>query len=387
MASFVDPTKAAQPFQPLNVPVSALPTLASTAEATQNPLALTAPPTQPMSEFTAGSLFPHFADQPLGSTLDPALTPHKVKSVPVTNDVQPMLDDIAKTNDRLLHERDRPQVGVTAGNLLSEMGKDGLTGLNQYAYTLATVERESRGGTSMQEEYFKKDRDAHFEKKYGIGSRPAKVLGNDQEGDGAAYPGRGLVQLTGRTGYTKWTNRLAKEGVLHDGVAPDLLGHPELAADPAIATKIAVEGMRDGTFTGASLPHYVNDTKTDYYNARRVINGTDAAQEIADRALIYENVIKGHSNEFYGSMLAAKESKLPTATTEAPLTAPSTDLSGLLGSTPLGSGQHFGPVKDLFDKPIGQFKPVAEDKKLKITNITPAHAAAAAATDQHDPAH
>jgi hypothetical protein len=380
---FLEPAKDAAPFRHLDVPVSPLPTLAANNALALNQFPTIQPDVKPLSPATAGALFPHFADQP--PAISPALIPHKVKTVPVTNDVDPMLDDIAKTNNRLRHETDRPQSRTTAGNLLREMGEDGLTGLNQYAYTLATVERESRGGTAMREEYFKPDRDAHFEKKYGVGSGPAKNLGNDQPGDGAAYPGRGLVQLTGKTGYTRWTNRLTKEGVLADGAAPDLVHNPELAADPAIATKIAVEGMRDGTFTGVGLPRYVNENKTDYVNARRVINGTDAAEEIADRARTYENVLKGHSNEFYGAMLAAKESKLPMAREAAPLQTISNDLSGMYSPTPLGSGaEHFGPVKNLFDQPLGHFKPVAADKNLKITNIKPAHAAT---TDQHDPAH
>lgn len=370
MPDFQDPAKETEELRRLEELTGPAPIAAPNTET--HPLAAAAHETaaQPLSPETATGVFPHLTDP--APTVDPRLAPHPVKTTTVKNDPSAMIDAIAAANNNLRRETDRPQARTTAGNLLKEAGADGLYGLNQFAYILATVERESRGGTSMNEEYFGKNRDAHFEAKYGPTSSRAQQLGNTHKGDGAAYPGRGLVQLTGRTNYENWTRRLAREGVTHDGAAPDLVHHPELAADPTLATKIAVEGMRDGSFTGAKLGRYVNETQSDYKNARRVINGQDAADEIAARARTYEGILKTHGNEFYGSMLAAKENKLPIAREAAPLTPLSGDLSGLLGNTPLGNGgEHFGPVKELFDKPIGQFKPVPANKKEHITNIVP----------------
>lgn len=370
MPDFQDPAKEAEALRHVEELAGPTPIAAPVTE--PHPLTTTAAAdtAKPLSPETATGLFPHLTDP--APAADPGLVPHRVKTTTIKNDPAAMLDAIAAANNNLRKESDRPQARTTAGNLLNEAGADGLTGMNQFAYILATVERESRGGTSMNEEYGGANRDAHFEKKYGPTSSRAHALGNTHKGDGALYPGRGLVQLTGRTNYENWTRRLAREGVQHDGAAPDLVNHPELAADPALATKIAIEGMRDGSFTGARLGRYVNDQKTDYVNARRVINGQDAAEEIAERARTYEGILKGHSNEFYGSMLASQENKLPTAREAAPLTPISGDLSGLLGHTPLGNGnEHFGPVKDLFNKPLGQFKPVPANKKEKITNIVP----------------
>jgi predicted chitinase len=55
-------------------------------------------------------------------------------------------------------------------------------------------------------------------------------MGNDQAGDAEKYKGRGFVQLTGKSNYAEYGKAL--------GV--DLVGNPDLAADPNIAQQIAV---------------------------------------------------------------------------------------------------------------------------------------------------
>ena len=54
-------------------------------------------------------------------------------------------------------------------------------------------------------------------------------LGNSQPGDGWAFRGRGLIQITGRDNYARFGQRLGL----------DLIGHPDLAAEPPAAARIA----------------------------------------------------------------------------------------------------------------------------------------------------
>lgn len=99
----------------------------------------------------------------------------------------------------------------------------------------------------------------------------AKALGNTERGDGERYCGRGFVQLTGRRNYEDWAERL--------GI--DLVGFPDLAMQPETAVVILRDGMLLGTFTGRKLGDYFTQTKNDAINARRIINGTDHAAQIA----------------------------------------------------------------------------------------------------------
>ncbi|HST62836.1 MAG TPA: phage baseplate assembly protein V, partial [Longimicrobium sp.] len=140
---------------------------------------------------------------------------------------------------------------------------------DQAAYLLATAQHESGLGRTMTELRPHKDYEGRTD------------LGNTQRGDGLRFEGRGYVQITGRTNYADWGRRL--------GI--DLIGHPELATVPANAAKIAVQGMKKGTFTGAKISRYINDTRTDFRNARRVINGTDKADLIAGYAEKYKTAL------------------------------------------------------------------------------------------------
>ena len=78
--------------------------------------------------------------------------------------------------------------------------------------------------------------------------------GNDQPGDGWLYRGRGYIQLTGKDNY-----RAAGEAL-----GLDLVGKPDLAADPGHASKIAA-----WYWTNAVPPHAREDVK----GATQAMNG------------------------------------------------------------------------------------------------------------------
>jgi putative chitinase len=156
--------------------------------------------------------------------------------------------------------------GVTA--VLDAWEASGLTDERWLAYMLATVLAECGANMLPVREGFKKtDAQARaYVKKRGY--KYAKVV------DGQVYYGRGLVQLTWQANYKAMGTIL--------GI--DLAGKPDLALDPVTASNIMFEGMTRGTFTSKKLSNYFNKTKTDWKNARRIINKLDRADEIATYA-------------------------------------------------------------------------------------------------------
>ncbi len=167
--------------------------------------------------------------------------------------------------------------GQVAGleTILNEWERRGMTDLRWLAYMLATTFHETDQKMQPIEEY---------------GRGRGKAYGRPDRETGQVYFGRGYVQLTWRANYETMGRLL--------GI--DLLRHPELALEPRAATQIMFEGMtrglsKRGDFTGKSLEHYFTDQKSDWRNARRIINGTDRADLIA-----------GYAKQLYQDLIAAQ---------------------------------------------------------------------------------
>lgn len=146
------------------------------------------------------------------------------------------------------------------------------------AYALATIKHETahtydpireRGGPS-----------------YFLRYEGRADLGNTQKGDGLRFCGRGYVQVTGRTNYQYFTERL--------GV--DLVGNPDEAMRPAVAYSILAIGMTEGRFTSRKLSQYIDGPRCDYVGARRIINGQDKAVLIAGYAAKFEAILSASRN-------------------------------------------------------------------------------------------
>lgn len=99
---------------------------------------------------------------------------------------------------------------------------------------------------------------------------------------GQTYYGRGWVQLTWKYNYEKASNKL--------GI--DFVNNPDLVMEINNATKICFTGMREGWFTGKKLSNYFTDNITDWVNARKIINGLDKANLIAQSAKKFYNCLQ-----------------------------------------------------------------------------------------------
>lgn len=106
--------------------------------------------------------------------------------------------------------------------------------------------------------------------------------------------GRGDVQLTHESNYA---------GPIRDAVwaefGIDIHQDPNALLDPEISAYVLIEGATKAVtvkadFTKFALEDFVNESKTDYVNARKVINPADKSsyQPIAKAALVFEEAIR-----------------------------------------------------------------------------------------------
>jgi predicted chitinase len=100
--------------------------------------------------------------------------------------------------------------------------------------------------------------------------------------DGKCWLGRGLVQLTHRRNYETMS---AVTGI-------DLVAAPDCAMQMQPAVMILIEGMLRGSFTGHRLADHLNEEREDWVNARRIVNGTDRAEKLADHAQAFLAAIR-----------------------------------------------------------------------------------------------
>jgi putative chitinase len=105
--------------------------------------------------------------------------------------------------------------------------------------------------------------------------------GNEASGDGWKYRGRGLPQTTGKANY-QWAKALT-------GI--DFVSNPDLMLSMEPSVKTMFEGMILGRYTGKKFADYFTNTVTDWVGARRIINGLDKAQLIADYAKRFHSAL------------------------------------------------------------------------------------------------
>lgn len=161
------------------------------------------------------------------------------------------------------------------GGKLKQSQVDGLTTILDYWDAHLAAKDDRWLAYALGTAYHETDKTFGPIREYGRGK--GKAYGVPVGPHGHVYYGRGLVQLTWRDNYQKMS---AKLGV-------DLVADPDLALKLSNAVPVMFLGMEQGSFTGVGFGRYFNATKGDWVNARRIINGTDKANIIADQARMF----------------------------------------------------------------------------------------------------
>lgn len=107
-----------------------------------------------------------------------------------------------------------------------------------------------------------------------------------KDATGQAPYGRGYVQLTWAANYKRAAEEVGE---------PKLATDYDLAMRPDLAAKILVSGMSEGWFAGKGLRAYLPaevGRAEQFVEARRIINGTDRAQQIANQALQFQRALQ-----------------------------------------------------------------------------------------------
>lgn len=156
----------------------------------------------------------------------------------------------------------RRYANKTVPLVLAAAKKYGVTDPAQVAYILSTVQTETTMGANVVE-----------------------GATRNKSAPGSIFYGRGLVQLTSADNYRKASKI----------VGVDLVKNPERAAEPEIAAKILVVGMRDGVFTGRKLSDFIKNGKANFVGARQIVNDSDKQYEMAQDANRYLKAIGGSS--------------------------------------------------------------------------------------------
>lgn len=163
--------------------------------------------------------------------------------------------------------------------------------LDLLSYDLGTAFLET-GGTMRP---IKERGQRSYFDKYAPGTRRGKILGNTKPGDGYRFRGEGHVQNTGRSNAGRATLRLNELF----GLGIDLEKKPSQRGDPLISALSLFIGNKEGWWTGHNLLDYLDgidesdaEDFAEFENARRVVNGTDRAADIAGFALAFAHALR-----------------------------------------------------------------------------------------------
>lgn len=140
---------------------------------------------------------------------------------------------------------------------------------NQLAYILATAYHESAHTMRpVRETLATNDKQAIARLDSAFAKGQLKWVKTPYWRDG--WFGRGYVQITHKANYDKF------------GITKSE------ALDTDIAIRVLLDGMIKGMFTGKKLSDYITLSKSDFVGARRIVNGTDRAKDIAALAKQYD---------------------------------------------------------------------------------------------------
>ena len=220
---------------------------------------------------------------------------------------------LPKVEDKPIKGDAKKNIGI----MLKEMAAAGITEVKEKAMLLGQLSHESGGFTKLSEslkysasrlmQVFSRARQAGAAAvQAAVAAGPSGIaeliyggrMGNSEPGDGFKYRGRGFIQLTGKDNYIATGKRL--------GI--DLVNNPDLASDPVIAAKIAIDYWKNRVGSVGKTGDLVAVTQ-------KINGGTNGLQE---RGREYANYLnKFNSGELDKISQEAANDPVPAGSTVA----------------------------------------------------------------------
>ena len=135
-------------------------------------------------------------------------------------------------------------LGIAGGESMWKTVEEGFN--YQAARLLEVFPSVFNGDQALAQKYAGNPNNSLPEFLYGYNTRKGKGLGNTQPGDGAAFIGRGYIQLTGRSNYARYAQLSGH----------DILNNPKLMNDPTVAAEVCVAYLKDRCKADPNSPGY-----------------------------------------------------------------------------------------------------------------------------------
>jgi len=117
---------------------------------------------------------------------------------------------------------------------------------------------------------------------YGYQSPIGKRLGNTNAGDGAKYIGRGFIQLTGRSNYTRYSHLMYDNGFLPSPTT--LIDQPDALNSLILAAQVSVIYLLDRV--------KVSQTSDSYFSAALKAVGNNTSDILAKKTSLYQHFLE-----------------------------------------------------------------------------------------------
>lgn len=233
---------------------------------------------------------------PSGNTIksilkDAAITAGETRMTYIRKKISPALKCVAIKPATVISLYEKQYQPLTSTDKTGKDDSD-IKRITEFAYMLATTKHETAHTFRPIKEYGK-GKGLKYGAEVTVTHTDAAKKTTTQKN---VYYGRGYVQLTWGYNYQRIDEKLGNgkypnktktkasdynTGFTISNPTDSIYLYPDKALNKENAYVTMVYGMQKGIFTGRKVDRYINDLKTDYINARRVINGTDKASAIA----------------------------------------------------------------------------------------------------------